>query len=285
MKVLEYLREDSASFPSASIKNVKIQDIGPLMQEYAEKERLKSQPQRLLFFIFELTNGTIITRLPSFYSVLGLLGTKIYRFVDYARVKCFDNFVESAVNACCQGDEIPNSGVNAETVKLLKSSSYGYQIMDRSLPSVTKNQNEEKKTCCDQKKVFKRLYYIDDQFFELRLVKSGIEQKEPTIVCFFGLQYAKLTILELDYNFSTKVSDIDKFEKMELDSLFFALAEKKLYDCIRGEKKQKWELLGSINCNDSFSAKSWSIFFYDRVALGTRKSDKRELEMFKREFR
>ena len=63
---------------------------------------------------------------------------KIYRFVEYIPVKCFDKFVQSAVDARWEGDENPNSSLVAETMKLLANSSYGYQIMDRSRHTVTK---------------------------------------------------------------------------------------------------------------------------------------------------
>ena len=57
---------------------------------------------------------------------------KIFRFVGYTPVVCFNNFVQSAVNARRERDENADSSVVAETMKLLANSSYGYQIMDRS---------------------------------------------------------------------------------------------------------------------------------------------------------
>ena len=47
------------------------------------------------------------------------------------------------------------------------------------------------------------------------------KNKEPIIVGFFILQYAKLTILELYYNFCDKFCDVKKFEELEMftDSL------------------------------------------------------------------
>ena len=59
-------------------------------------------------------------------------------------MECFNKFVQSAVNARREGDQNPNSTVVAETMKLLANSSYGYQIMDRSRHTVTKNLNDEK---------------------------------------------------------------------------------------------------------------------------------------------
>ena len=79
------------------------------MQEYAEKERLMSQPRRILISSFEPTNGTVTTSLLLFLLGMGLVCTKVYRFVEYAPVDCWNNFVQSAVNALRQGDENANS--------------------------------------------------------------------------------------------------------------------------------------------------------------------------------
>ena len=45
-------------------------------------------------------------------------------------------------------------------------------------------------------------------------------------------------MLELYFNFFTKIRDTDKYEEMEMDtdSLYLAIAERHLHDCIRGEK-------------------------------------------------
>ena len=108
------------------------EDIGTLMREYAEKENIMAQPIRMLISSFVLTNGTIITPLLLFYLKLGLVCKKNHRFVQYTPRKCFNNFVQSAVDARRQGDENPNSSVVAEIMKLLANSSYGYQIKNRS---------------------------------------------------------------------------------------------------------------------------------------------------------
>ena len=101
------------------------------------------QPRRMLISSFIPTNGTIITPLLLFYLKLGLVCKEIHRYVQYTPRKCFNNFVQSAVVARCQGNENPDSSVVAETMKLLANSSYGYQIMDRSRHTVTKYLNDE----------------------------------------------------------------------------------------------------------------------------------------------
>ena len=198
LKVPEHLKTYFANF-TPIFKNTVLSrnDIGDLMKEYAEKQRIMSQPRKMLISSFHLKNGTIITLLLLYYLHLGLECTKIHQFVQYTPKKCFNSFVNSAVNAFREGDENPNSSVVAETMKFLANSSYGYQIMDRSRHTVTKYFNGEKTHSAKNSKLFKRLNFIIDQLYEVELVKSEIEHREPIIVGFFILQYAKLKMLEI----------------------------------------------------------------------------------------
>ena len=64
----------------------------------------------------------------------------------------------------------------------------------------------------------------------MELVKSTIEHREPIIVGFFKLRYAKLRMLELYYTFFDNFCDVNKFEELEVDtySLYLSLAEEDL---------------------------------------------------------
>ena len=101
----------------------------------------------MLISSFTLQNGTPITPLLFFYLQLGLVVTKIHRFVEYTPSKCFNSFVQAAVDARRKGDENTNSIVVTETMKLLTNSSYGYQIIDQKRHTVTKYLTDEKKGC------------------------------------------------------------------------------------------------------------------------------------------
>ena len=120
-------------------------DIGDLMKTYAEEEGKTSQPRKMTISSFTLQNETLITALLLFYLQLGLVVTKIHRFVEYTPRKRFNVFLQAAMDARRKGDE--NSSVVAETMKLLSNSSYGYQIMDRSRHTVTKYLSDENNTC------------------------------------------------------------------------------------------------------------------------------------------
>ena len=231
IEVPEELKKIFAIFPPI-FKNTNVgqHGIGSLMKDYAEKEGLLSQPRKMLTSSYFLENGTLITPLLLFHLDLGLVCKKIFCFVEYVPAKCLNKFVQSAVNARREGDENPNSSVVTETMKLLANSSYGYQIMDRSRHTVTKYLNDEKTHGAINTKLFKRLDHINDQLHEVELAKAEIEHREPIIVGFFILQYAKLGMLELSYNFFEKFCDVNKFEQLDMDtdSLFLALSEKEL---------------------------------------------------------
>ena len=122
-------------------------DIGDLMKNYAEEEALWFQSRKMLISSLTLQNGTLITPLLSFHLQKGFACTKIQRFVEYTPRKCFNSFVQSAVDARKQSEGNPNSSLVAETMKLLTNSSYGYQIMDRRRQNVTKYLTDKQNTC------------------------------------------------------------------------------------------------------------------------------------------
>ena len=138
--------------------------------------------------------------------------------MEYIPLNCFNNFVQSAVNARREGDENPNSNVVAETMKLLANSSYGYQIMDRSRHTVTKYLGDEKTHGAINTNLFKRLDHINDRLYEVELAKAEIEYREPIIIGFFILQYAKLRMVELYYKFFERFCDVNEFEVLEMDT-------------------------------------------------------------------
>ena len=113
------------------------------------------------------------------------------------------------------------SEVVAETMKLLGNSSYGYQIMDRSRHTITKYLNNEKTHKAIKELLFKRIKRIntvEKDLYKVELLKSTIEHREPILVGFFILQYAKLRMFELYYNFFDELCDVNQFEELEMDT-------------------------------------------------------------------
>ena len=160
------------------------------MKTYAEENRKMSQPRKMLISSFTLQNRTLITPLLLFYLQLRLFVTKKHHFVQYTPKKCFNSFVQATVDARRNGDENSNSSVVAETMKLLASSFYGHQIIDRSRHTVTEYLSDKKAHAAINSKLFKRLDHKNNSLYEAEHAKAEIEQKEPIIFGFFILQYA-----------------------------------------------------------------------------------------------
>ena len=97
----------------------------------------------------------------------------------------------------------------------------------------------------------KKLDYENNSLHEIEIAKGQIEHKEPILVGFFILQYAKLRLIELYYFYFIKFCDANKFEKLKFvvcweytGFLYLVFAERELEDCIRREGKQS-----EISCN------------------------------------
>ena len=75
-------------------------------------------------------------------------------------------------------------------------------------------------------------------------------------------------MLELYYNFFTRFCDVHKFEELEMDtdSLYLALAERELEDCVRPEMRAEWQIMRSNDCVDSCTADAVANLF-PRICL------------------
>ena len=74
--------------------------------------------------------------------------------------------------------------------------------------------SDEKTHAAINNEMFKRLNCITDNLYEVELAKAEVEHKEPIIVGFFILQYAKLRMLELYYSFFKQNCNEDMYEEM-----------------------------------------------------------------------
>ena len=96
-----------------------------------------------------------------------------------------------------KSDENPNSSAVAESIKLRADCSYGYQILNRSSHNVEKYLSNEGTHATIRRQLFKKLDYLKNGFNEIELANTQFEHKQPRIVGFFILQYAKLRMLKL----------------------------------------------------------------------------------------
>ena len=147
--------------------------------------------------------------------------------------------------------------------------------------------NDEKTHAAINSKLFKRRDHMNNSLYEVELAKAQIEHKEPIMVGFFILQYAKRRMSDLYYNLITKFCHVTKLEELEMDtdSPYLALAEKELEDFIRPEMRAEWQTLRSNDCVDCFTADAVANFFTRTSSVKHKQHDKREPGLFKEEFR
>ena len=172
-------------------------------------------------------------------------------------------------------------------MKLLTKSSSGYQIMDRSRYTVTKYLNDENMHAAFNSELFMKLNHVNNAFYEIELAKATIEHKKPIFVWFLKFQYAKLRFLEFYYNFFTKFCDVNNLEELEMDadSLYLALSENELEDCIRQEMKPEWERLRSKDCTDIFISDAVASCLPKRCCNKHKKRNKRDSGLLEEDFR
>ena len=113
--------------------------------------------------------------------------------------------------------------------------------------------DDEKAYEAIDKEVLKRLNFFYDNLYEAESVKSEVEHKEPIIVGFFILQYAKLRMVDAYYIFSYELCEFSPFEQMKMHTviLYLVLAhfssekckknriERKLEDCPKQRLQQQ----------------------------------------------
>ena len=114
-----------------------------------------------------------------------------------------------------------------------------------------------------------------------------MNHKEPINIGFFILKIAELRLLELYYNFFDEFCNFNSFEEMEMDtdSLYLALSQLSLEDCVNPEMKEVWINIRQEGCSNSFSANSSSNFFPRTCCIERIKHDKPAAGLFKEEFR
>ena len=172
-------------------------------------------------------------------------------------------------------------------MKLIGNSSYGFQIMDRSRHTNTKYVKGSQVDKFINNRFFMTMNELPEQIYQVEMSKSRIDHKKPIIVGFFILQYAKLTMIQLKYDFFSHFCDKNKYEliEMDTDSLYMALSEEKIGDIIRPEMRSVWYCMRQSDCTDNFAANSSSNFFPRKYCRKHAAFDKRTPGLFKEEFR
>ena len=186
---------------SPILKNCEVgrDDIREHIKVFAEQNKLPSRPRKMLKSGFKLERGATITPLLLFLLENGVILKDVIWFLQNTPRRSFETFFQIVVDSRHEGYQNKEPTGVAETMKQIGNSSYGYQIIHRSRHT---NTNYVKGSQLDKfiyNRFFKTIIELPEQIYEVEMSKSGIDHKEPKIIEFFILQYAKLAMLQLKY--------------------------------------------------------------------------------------
>ena len=171
------------------------------MQQYAEEHDIMSTPRRMLVGSYHGENMLLSTPLLRWYLAHGLVVDRVYQIVEYHREAGFQLFGESVSAARRAGDNDPDKGIIADTMKLLGNSAYGKTVTNVDRHRDIKYSTEVGTSLLINNKRFCQLDVVAEDAYEITSSKARVTYDLPHHIGFFVYQYAKLRMLELYYDF------------------------------------------------------------------------------------
>ncbi len=225
-------------------KNIDIQrkDIGEVMSEYAETNNIMNTARQGLIGSYFGKNIMLITPLLQWYVDHGLEVTNIYAVTEWEPNACFSAFGDNVSDARRAGDTNPDLAIIADTMKLLGNSAYGKTVTNKEKHLDVKYVDSDQAKELINDKRFKAVNEINENLYEVEMMKQRIHMDLPLQIGFFVYQYAKLKMLAFYYDFLDYYIDRQNFEycEMDTDSAYIALGGKTLAAVIKPERRSEF---------------------------------------------
>ena len=225
--VPEVLREHFAEMQPV-FKNIRLtrDDLGPFMHRYAEEHNIMATPRRMLVGSYRDDKILLATPLLRWYMDHGLEVTHVYQIVEYDAIPCFRRFGDAVSTARREGDVHSHKAIIADTMKLLGNSGYGKTITNVDRHRDVNYCTEKAASPMVNDGRFRQLDVVVDDAYEVEMNKNTVTYTLPVHVRFFVLQYAKMRILQLYYDFINRYLErpLFKYCDMDTDSSYLALA-------------------------------------------------------------
>ena len=130
----------------------------------------------------------------------------------------------------------------ADTMKLLGNSAYGKTVTNKEKHLCVKYVDSEQAQELINDKRFKAVNEINENLYEVEMMKQLIRMDLPLQIGFFVYQYAKLKMLAFYYDFLDYYIDRQNFEycEMDTDSAYIALGGETLAAVIKPERRSEF---------------------------------------------
>ena len=215
-------------------------DLGPFMRRYAEEHDIMTTPRRMLVGSFHGDKILLATPLLRWYLEHGLEVTRVYQVVEYTPIPCFRWFGDAVSTARREGDVHPHKAIIADTMKLLGNSGYGKTITNVDRHRDVKYCTEKAASLMVNDRRFQQLDVVVDDAYEIAMNKKTVTNALPVHVGFFVLQYAKMRMLQLYYDFINRYLERPLFQYCEMDSAYLALAGESIDDLVTPELREHY---------------------------------------------
>ena len=204
------------------------------MKDYAEKFGSLPQPRKMLIASYFGDKILLITLLIKWYLSHGLIITKVYEFIEFLPVNCFEKFGDQVSNARRDEDLDPDKAILANLMKLIRNSGYEKTITNTENHRSVKYFNKVEVSKAINNPLFLNLDAITDGLYEVETFKKSLNFSLPFQIGFFVYGYAKLRMLEFYYDFLDYFVHRTDFQccEMDTDSLYLALANPTLEEAI-----------------------------------------------------
>lgn len=233
----EYFAEFSPIFCTT---DVPFEHFGSHMQDFVETNGLSKDPRRLLVGGMSARKILLATPLLQWYLLKGMHVTRVYKLIEFTPKACFKHMTDKVSAARREGDRDPSKSLIADSNKLLICSAYGGLLLNKEKHQrVTYAHGSRKLRLRINDPKFCHFTSLDDDMFEVEMLKSTINCDLPNYLGFFVLNYAKLHMLRFYYDVLDYFIPRPMFELLEMDtdSIYAFYASHSLIEVVRDDKK------------------------------------------------
>ena len=238
-----HLKDFFAEFPPIfKSSTITLHDIGEHMKSAAIDAGLtETTNRRNLILSYYGINLWIITPLLKWY-LDKKLKIEIYEFVSFTPKTCFKDYIELVTEKRRLGDVDSNSELIAQQMKLLANSSFGKFITHVEKQVHVSFGDSVSARSSINKPLFRRLEELDEDVYEINILRRNVKIELPMVIGLFVLQKAKIIILQFIYDFiKVYFSDQDiQLLSHDTDSVYIAMSAENLEELLIPSLKESY---------------------------------------------
>ena len=168
--------------------------------------------------------------------------THDYQVIDYDLISCFRRFGDALSTAWRERDVYPHKAIIVDTMTLLGNSGYGKTITNVDRQRGVNYCTGKAASLMINDRRFRQPDVVVDDVYELEMNKKTVTYALPIHVGFFVLQYTKMRMLQLYYDFINRYLERPLFQycEMDTDSAYLALVVESVDDLVAPDLREHY---------------------------------------------